>query len=87
MDLLNLIFNCVGLTVPAESRGLPAVTSVTFLLTVNDTWYPDEYHKNCLQTVKTPPLRPNQQRNKTQSIDVGVCDQGPLIYTATDESV
>ncbi len=70
---------------PAESPS--AVTSVTFLLTVNDTWYPDEYHKKCLQTVKTPPLQPNQQWNKTQSIAVGVCDHGPLLYTITDEGV
>ncbi len=70
---------------PAESPS--AVTSVTFLLTVNDTWYPDEYHKKCLQTVKTPPLQPDQQWNKTKSIAVGVCDHGPLLYTVTDEGV
>ena len=57
------------------------VVSVTFLVTVNDTWYPNEYNTTCLQTVKTPPLHPNIPYNESQSIQVGKCDHGPLTYT------
>ena len=61
------------------------VVSVTFLVTVNDTWYPDEYNTTCLQTVKTPPLRPNTPYNESQPIQVGKCDHGPLTYTIGSE--
>ena len=58
---------------------------MTFLLTVNDTWYPEEYNKTCLQTVKTPPLQPNTSWNESQSIDVGGCDYGPLTFQINEE--
>ena len=61
------------------------VVSVTFLVTVNDTWYPQEYNTTCLQTVKTPPLQPDVSINETQSIQVGNCDHGPLTYTVGSE--
>ena len=61
------------------------VVSVTFLVTVNDTWYPQEYNTTCLQTVKTPPLWPDVSINETQSIQVGNCDRGPLTYTIDNE--
>ena len=61
------------------------VASVTFLVTVNDRWYPQEYNTTCLQTVKTTPLRPDVSINKTQSIQVGNCDRGPLTYTIDNE--
>lgn len=60
------------------------VASVTFLLTVNDTWYPDEYNETCLQTVKTPPIRPNGKWNESRSIQVGKCDYGALTFQVTE---
>ncbi|XP_071166074.1 uncharacterized protein [Mytilus edulis] len=54
------------------------VNSVTFLLTVNDTW------GDCIHTVKTPAVVPGK---KSQSIPVGKCDHGPLEFSvqpATD---
>ena len=62
------------------------VVSVTFLVTVNDTWYPQEYNTTCLQTVKSPPIRPDISINETQSFQVGKCDHGPLTYTIGNES-
>jgi len=58
---------------------------MTFLVTVNDTWYPQEYNTTCLQTVKSPPLWPDVSINETQSIQVGNCDHGPLTYTIGNE--
>ena len=61
------------------------VTSVTFLVTVNDTWYPDEYNKTCMATVKTPGLQPGVKYNDTMQIHVGDCDHGPLMFTLSDD--
>lgn len=56
--------------------------AITFLLTVNDTWYPDEHSgKTCLHTVKTPLIKPNIPWNESVNIVVGNCDHGPLTYT------
>ncbi len=63
------------------------MASVTFLVTVNDTWYPQDYGKTCLQTVKSPPLQPNTSWNETKTIHVGNCDYGPLIFTVGNEAV
>ena len=61
------------------------VDSVTFLVTVNDTWYPDEYNKTCMATVKTPALQPGVKYNETMQIHVGDCDHGPLMFTLSDD--
>ena len=58
------------------------VESVTFLVTVNDTWWTWE-QGGCLKTVKTPPIRPDTPWNESQSITVGKCDHGPLTFTLT----
>ncbi len=91
----ELTFDCTGhlcllynthTHTQTETPSAPHVASVTFLLTVNDTWYPEDYpNQTCLRTVKTPPLKPDQRWNESQSIAVGKCDHGPLIYTLTDE--
>ena len=57
---------------------------MTFLLTVNDTWYPDWYNETCLQTVKTPPIQPNTSWNKSLDIKVGKCDHGPLTFQISE---
>ncbi|XP_060066574.1 uncharacterized protein LOC132546864 [Ylistrum balloti] len=61
------------------------VRSVTFLITVNDTWDPN----GCIATVKTPPLKPNVKYNRTEQIHVGSCDHGPLNYrvSALNDSI
>ncbi|XP_065909146.1 uncharacterized protein [Dysidea avara] len=69
-----------------ESASSGEVLSVTFLLTVNDTWYPGENNgKKCLHTVKTPPLKPNTSWTDSIKIQVGECDHGPLTYTISKE--
>ena len=64
------------------------VESVSFLVTVNDTWWPGvgPGGDTCIKTVKTPPIPPNQPWNESKSIDVGKCDHGPLTYTLTNIS-
>ena len=60
--------------------------AITFLLTVNDTWYPNEYPgKTCLHTVKTPPIKPGIPWNESVDIVVGECDHGPLTYTISKQ--
>lgn len=80
MRLVFSWFVAIGIMANASK-----VVSVTFLVTVNDTWYPDEYGTTCLQTVKTPPLRPNMPYNESQPIQVGKCDHGPLTYKIGSE--
>ena len=63
------------------------VDSVTFLVTVNDTWYPDEYNKTCMATVKSPALQPGVKYNNTMQIYVGECDHGPLMFTLSDDGI
>lgn len=63
------------------------VNSVTFLVTVNDTWYPDEYNKTCMATVRTPGLQPGVKYNETMQIQVGECDHGPLMFTLSDDGM
>ena len=59
--------------------------AITFLLTVNDTWYPNEYPgKTCLHTVKTPWIKPDIPWNESVNIAVGECDHGPLTYTISN---
>ena len=81
----NSHYNTVPLVCIGILDNASKVVSVTFLVTVNDTWYPDEYNTTCLQTVKTPPLRPNTPYNESQPIQVGKCDHGPLTYTIGSE--
>ena len=73
--------------IPAStaSNGAFKVDSVTFLVTVNDTWYPDEFNKTCMATVKTPALQPGVKYNDTMQIHVGDCDHGPLMFTLSDD--
>ena len=84
---LSLLCSCLCVAVCTGPAAPSKVLSVTFLLTVNDTWYPDEdpNHKLCILTVKTPPLKPDQKWNESEKIQVGECDSGPLTYTVTDE--
>ena len=67
-----------------EKRPLK-VDSVTFLVTVNDTWYPDEYNKTCMATVRSPALQPGVKYNETMQIHVGECDHGPLMFTLSED--
>ena len=68
-----------------DSKQPMKVDSVTFLVTVNDTWYPDEYNKTCMETVMTPALRPGVKYNESMQIHVGDCDHGPLMFTLSDD--
>ena len=45
--------------------------SITFLVTVNDTWKwdPPIYNDTCMVTVKTNPLLPNRPLNKTEKVN------------------
>ncbi len=63
------------------------MTSVTFLVTVNDTWKWDPPIENdtCMVTIKTNPLYPNTPLNKTDNIMVGDCDNGPLVFTINSD--
>ena len=61
------------------------VDSVTFLVTVNDTWYPVEYNKTCMATVRSPALKPGVKYNETMQIHVEECDHGPLMFTLSDD--
>lgn len=63
------------------------VASITFLVTVNDTWKWDPPIENgtCMVTVKTYPIYPNTSLNKSENIMVGDCDNGPLIYTVNSD--
>lgn len=56
-------------------RSVDALDTLTFLVAVNDTW------GSCITTVRSPPLPPNQTRDKAPHIMVGQCDNGPLTYT------
>ena len=70
-----------------DSKQPMKVDSVTFLVTVNDTWYPDEYNKTCMETVRTPALRPGVKYNESMQIHVGDCDHGPLMFTLSDDGI
>lgn len=75
----NTILQLCMLIVPPEASH-PETTNVSFLVSVNLTW------GNCIKTVRTPPLKPNQQWNKTTPITVGNCDHGPLTYTINEST-
>ncbi len=53
--------------------------SLTFLISVNDSW------GDCIATVKTYPIRSNTPLNKSQNIQVGNCDNGPLEFRVTQD--
>ncbi|XP_033750899.1 uncharacterized protein LOC117335088 [Pecten maximus] len=79
--LILTVISCCCLSVSALwsrelQHKLVNVRSVTFLVTVNDTWDPN----GCIATVKSPPLRPNVKYNYTEQINVGTCDHGPLDF-------
>ena len=70
------------------SIGKPVKTdSVTFLITVNDSWKYDPPISNdtCMTTVKTFAMAPDTPKNKSKNIEVGDCDNGPLIYHVNEE--
>ena len=71
----HVVVNNYALLFVAPEAEHPEITSVSFLVSVNLTW------GNCIQTVRTPPLKPNQKWNETTPITVGSCDHGPLTYT------
>lgn len=64
---------------------MPDVTSVTFLIVVNNSWQWVPPFDNstylCVVTVKSDPLTPNTPLNKTGSIVLGNCDKGPLVFS------
>lgn len=72
----------------AGSSDVAGVSSITFLVTVNDTWKWDPPISNdtCMVTIKTNSIAPNTPRNKSENIMVGNCDNGPLVYTANSAS-
>ncbi|KAL5005200.1 hypothetical protein ScPMuIL_018656 [Solemya velum] len=82
------IWVCVGIvgygcSQPGFLHGrypVSGVSSMRFLITVNDTWNPE----GCIATVATPPLIPGKQYNKSDSIRVGVCDNGPMRFQITN---
>lgn len=79
------VFILTGKELWAEDDNANSI-AITFLLTVNDTWYPNEYPgKTCLHTVKTPPIKPNIPWNESVNIAVGECDRGPLTYTISKQ--
>lgn len=63
------------------------VGSITFLVTVNDTWKwnPPIDNDTCMVTVKTNALYPDTPLNKTENIVVGDCDSGPLVFTVNSD--
>ncbi|XP_021359269.1 uncharacterized protein LOC110454209 [Mizuhopecten yessoensis] len=77
LTLISFCSPCVAAEWTREiQEKLVNVRSVTFLVTVNDTWDPN----GCIATVKTPPLKPNVKYNHTEQIHVGSCDHGPLDF-------
>ncbi|XP_076472001.1 uncharacterized protein LOC143301527 [Babylonia areolata] len=66
-------------TVSSEDVGNSSVR-IRFLVTVNDTWDPD----GCMETVATPFLQGGKKNG--QSIRVGRCDHGPLVFTVQQGS-
>lgn len=61
--------------------------SITFLVTVNDSWKWDPPISNdtCMVTVKTDPLYPKTPLNKSEPVMVGSCDNGPLVYNINSD--
>lgn len=72
-----------------EKLGAPDIASITFLVTVNDTyeWIPpfDNSSYACMVTVKTIPLSPDTPMNKTASFTLGNCDNGSLVFTINSD--
>lgn len=64
---------------PAQ-RAYDVDTTVTFLISINDSW------GNCLATVKTLPINSNTPLNKSDRIQVGNCDSGPLVFQVTQDN-
>ncbi|XP_069136863.1 uncharacterized protein [Argopecten irradians] len=84
--LIGYFWLCVTAIWPRElQEKLVNVQTVTFLVTVNDTWDPS----GCISTVKTPPLKPNVRYNHSQQIQVGSCDHGPIDFrvSALNDSI
>ena len=63
----------------------PEVSSVTFLISVNNSWkwVPpfDNSTYLCVMIVKSDPLHPNTPLNKSENITLGNCDNGSLVFT------
>lgn len=61
------------------------LTSVTFLIDVNNTYKHippfDNSSYTCVTTIKTDPLYPNTPLNKSEKIMMGNCDNGSLLFT------
>ena len=55
-------------------------------MTVNDSWKYDPPISNdtCMATIKTFPIAPDTPKNKSQIIQVGDCDHGPLTYSVNE---
>lgn len=65
------------------------VTSITFLVDVNDTYQHippfDNSSYACVTTVKTDPLYPDTPANKSKKIVMGNCDSGTLTFTVSSD--
>ena len=74
----------LGLLSPAAAS---PPSEIRFLLTVNDTWYPSSFGKQCFTYVLTEPLEPNKTFQQSPRQQVGTCDSGPLIWAPTDKGI
>ncbi len=54
--------------------------TLSFLVSVNNTW------GDCIATVKTLPINSDTPLNKSERIQVGNCDSGPLVFQVTKDS-
>ena len=72
----------------APSHAAAAPHSISFILTVNDTWMGNSTPPStCFAYVVTPLLPANETFKNASHQQVGTCDQGPLIWNATDRGL
>ena len=65
---------------PSQVGASSIETSLTFLVSVNDSW------GDCLATVKTLLINSDTPLNKSDRIQVGNCDSGPLVFHVTQDN-
>merc|ERR1712179_343456 len=63
-------------------QGNVQISGVRFLVSVNAT-DPEDFQNGCIATVVTPRMTPGLALNKSQVIQVGNCDHGPLQFNIT----
>ena len=88
-DILYLLnsFKFFSVFIYAATEDETGVQTVSFLITVNDTWKydPPLYNDTCMVTIRTNPLYPDTPLNKSENIMVGECDNGPMVYTISGQ--